>query len=53
MAGLLIKGYPSSSLLYDIKLGKYWKDFTIEEERVVLQPIYTSIEKILNQVFRN
>jgi len=49
--GHLIKGYPLSSLLYDVKLGKYWIDLTEEEERIVLQPVYKSIERILNKAF--
>jgi len=48
-SGPIIRGYPLSSLLHDKELGKYWKDFTIEEERVVLRPIYLSVEKLLNQ----
>lgn len=49
----VIKGYPLSNLLYDPKIGKYWRDFTTEEEKIVLKQIYVSIEKILNQAFSN
>lgn len=49
--GPIVRGYPLSSLLYEQTLRKYWRDFTIEEERTVLQPIYVSMEKILNQAF--
>jgi XTP/dITP diphosphohydrolase len=43
----ILPGYPLSSVLFDVTIGKVLRDFTPEEERQRLEPVYEKVGKVV------
>ena len=43
----ILPGYPLSSVLFDLAVGKVLRDFTPEEERQRLEPVYEKVARVV------